>query len=89
MSLETERTIEERWNAGYYSQLEGATVLKFVGTDPEYASRGFPKFLAKLKTGEVVELVLSQDEEGNGGGFMFGLPDYTLPEFRKDLTTLG
>ena len=87
MSLETERTIEERWNKGYYSQLEGATILKFIGTDPEYASRGFPKFSAKLKTGEVVELVLSQDEEANGGGFMFGLPDYTLPEFRKDLTT--
>ena len=78
---------QERWNKGYYSQLEGATILKFIGTDPDdFGSRGFPQFLAKLKTGEVVELTLSQDEEANGGGFMFGLPDYTLPEFRKDLT---
>ena len=77
-----------RWNNGYYTQLEGATILKFKGTDPDdFGSRGFPQFIAKLKTGEVVELTLSQDEEGNGGGFMFGLPDYTLPEFRKDLTT--
>jgi hypothetical protein len=43
-------------------------------------------FLARLANGKHVELVLSQDEEGNGGGFMFGLPDYTLPEFRTDLT---
>jgi hypothetical protein len=45
-------------------------------------------FVARLANGELVELVLSQDEEGNGGGFMFGLPDYTLPEFRttKHLT---
>jgi hypothetical protein len=39
--------------------------------------------LAQLSNGEIVELVLSQDPEGNGGGFMFGLPDFTLPEFRK------
>jgi hypothetical protein len=42
-------------------------------------------FIAKLTNGELVELVLSQDEEGNGGGFMFGLPDFTLPEFRENL----
>jgi hypothetical protein len=84
--MEKYQIIEERWNAGYYAQLEGATILKFLGTEPEFASRGFPRFSAKLKNGEVVELVLSQDEEGNGGGFMFGLPDYTLPEFRTDLT---
>lgn len=77
-------TTQERWNEGYYKQLEGATILKFKGTDEdEYGGRGFPMFLAQLITGEHVELVLSQDEEGNGGGFMFGLPDYTLPEFRK------
>jgi hypothetical protein len=75
-------TTQERWNTGYYKQLEGATILRFKGTD----SDGFPMFLARLANGKHVELVLSQDEEGNGGGFMFGLPDYTLPEFRTDLT---
>lgn len=78
----TKDTTQERWNEGYYKQLEGATILRFKGTDPdEYGSRGFPMFVARLASGELVELVLSQDEEGNGGGFMFGLPDYTLPEF--------
>jgi hypothetical protein len=40
-------------------------------------------FLVKLANGQLTELVVSQDEEGNGGGFLFGLPDYTLPEFRR------
>lgn len=84
MTTKTEDTTQERWNAGYYSALNGATIIKFIGTDED----GFPMFLAKLSNGETVELVLSQDEEGNGGGFMFGLPDFTLPEFRttKHLT---
>jgi hypothetical protein len=79
----TKDTTQERWNQGYYKQLEGATILRFKGTDfDEFGgNRGFPMFVARLVTGELVELVLSQDEEGNGGGFMFGLPDFTLPEF--------
>jgi len=77
---------QERWNMGYYKQLEGATIIRFKGTDPDdFGGRGFPMFIAKLTNGELVELVLSQDEEGNGGGFMFGLPDFTLPEFRENL----
>lgn len=84
MTTKTKDTTEQRWNAGYYSALNGATIIKFIGTDEdEFGGTGFPKFLAKLSNGEVVELVLSQDPEGNGGGFLFGLPDFTLPEFRK------
>jgi hypothetical protein len=85
----TKDTTQERWDLGYYKQLEGATIVRFKGTDPDdFGGRGFPIFVARLANGELVELVLSQDEEGNGGGFMFGLPDYTLPEFRttKHLT---
>jgi hypothetical protein len=84
MTTKTKDTTEQRWNAGYYSALNGATIIKFIGTDEdEFGGTGFPKFLAQLSSGEIVELVLSQDPEGNGGGFMFGLPDFTLPEFRK------
>jgi hypothetical protein len=28
---------------------------------------------------------VSKDPEGNGGGFLFGLPDFTLPEFRENV----
>ncbi len=39
----TKDTTQERWNMGYYSQLEGATIIKFKGTDPDdFGSRGFP-----------------------------------------------
>ncbi len=78
----TKDNTQERWNAGYYSALEGATIVKFLGTDvDEFGGRGFPMFQVKLDNGEMVELVVSQDEEGNGGGFLFGLPDFTLPEY--------
>lgn len=85
--METKReNIQERWNAGYYSALNGATIIKFLRTDTdEFGGRGFPMFQVKLANGQLTELVVSQDEEGNGGGFLFGLPDYTLPEF-CDLT---
>jgi hypothetical protein len=84
MTTTTKDTTQQRWNAGYYSALNGATIVRFLGTDEdEFGGRGFPMFEVKLANGELVELVVSQDEEGNGGGFLFGLPDYTLPEFRK------
>jgi len=84
MTTTTKDTTQQRWNAGYYSALNGATIVRFLGTDEdEFGGRGFPMFEVKLANGELVELVVSQDEEGNGGGFLFGLPDYTLPEFQK------
>lgn len=77
-------TTQERWNQGYYSQLNGAKIMCFNGTDSDgFGGNGFPEFLVQLKSGEIVTLTLSQDEEGNGGGFLFGLPDFTLPEFSE------
>jgi hypothetical protein len=84
MTTKTKDTTEQRWNAGYYSALNGATIVGFVGTtEDEFGGRGFPQFMVKLANGEKVVIEISQDPEGNGGGFMFGLPDFTLPEFRK------
>ena len=76
---------QERWNEGYYSVLNGAKIIRFLGTVPEeFGGTGFPQFLVKLSTGEIIEI--SKDPEGNDGGFLFGLPDFTLPEFREGLT---
>ena len=77
--------IQERWNEGYYSVLNGAKIIRFLGTVPEeFGGNGFPQFLVKLSTGEIIEMEVSKDPEGNGGGFLFGLPNFTLPEFREN-----
>jgi len=34
---------------------------------------GFPAFTVLFKNGTVREIEISQDPEGNGGGFIFGL----------------
>jgi hypothetical protein len=84
MTTKTKDTTEQRWNAGYYSALNGATIVGFVGTTTDdFGGRGFPQFLVKLANGQKAVIEISQDPEGNGGGFIFGLPDFTLPEFRK------
>lgn len=62
------------WNS-YYSELEGATILKFVEMrSDEFGGSNFPVFLVKFSNGSTGEIEISQDEEGNGGGFIFGLP---------------
>jgi hypothetical protein len=59
----------------YYKSLEGATILKFVEMrgEAEYAD-GFPVFLVRFANGLESEIEISRDPEGNGGGFIFGLP---------------
>jgi len=34
----------------------------------------FPSFKVKFKDGSVSDIEISSDEEGNNGGFIFGLP---------------
>lgn len=60
----------------YYRQLEGATVVQFVGVIPDELEPyiAFPTLVVRLKDGSICELEISQDPEGNGGGFIFGLP---------------
>lgn len=62
------------WNK-YYSYFEGATILKFNGMidDDPTAHGAFPQFTVKFKDGTIGNIDISQDEEGNGGGFIFGL----------------
>lgn len=59
----------------YYSSLEGATIVKFVGMtgEDEYGTTPFPTFIVRFADGNLRQIEISQDEEGNGGGFVFGL----------------
>ena len=65
---------EERSNAfydRYYGQLEGATINRYLGMKD-----GFPVFEMLMDDGAhgyITQIEISQDPEGNGGGFIFGL----------------
>lgn len=54
----------------YYSQLVGAKIIGFRFVEDEYALDPFPVFTLRLG-GQTVDMSLSMDEEGNGGGFAF------------------
>jgi hypothetical protein len=56
---------ENTWLKKYVKHLEGKKILK-TGVNKE----GFPFFI--LDDGSEIEV--SRDEEGNGPGFLFGLP---------------
>ena len=67
----------------YYAQLEGAFIQRYGGINEE----GFPVFEIHLagdsrKLGSrKFTIEISGDEEGNHGGFIFGLP---VPEMGKE-----
>ena len=54
----------------YYAQLVGCKIVDFKFEEDEHALAPFPVFTLEL-AGQRVELALSMDEEGNGGGFGF------------------
>lgn len=59
----------------YYAQLEGARIVKFLGMrDDDFGGESFPAFQVIDSAGESWEIEISRDPEGNGGGFIFGLP---------------
>jgi len=72
-------TNEKKWLVKYY---EGAIGFKIVGAT--ISPDGFPQLICRRgrgKTGEEIKLEVSQDEEGNGAGFLFGLP---VPESKAE-----
>lgn len=61
----------------YYKSLEGATITKFIGMNDAEMGDGFPAFWVKFADGSEGAIEISQDPEGNGGGFIFGLQQPT------------
>ena len=58
----------------YYAQLEGAKIIRFNGwTKNSFGGSDFPSFDIVLQDGTSATIDISQDEEGNGGGYIFGL----------------
>ena len=64
----------KKWWAKYLSPLIGGEITE-VGTKSENdGDEYWPYLKVKTKDGRVIRLEVSQDEEGNGPGFLFGLP---------------
>lgn len=54
----------------HYKQLEGFTIIKFLGMSEDKDIDAFPQFL--ITNGkEELKIEVSRDPEGNGGGFLF------------------
>lgn len=62
------------WYSEYFGILVGATITGFEWAKDEDFQQYWPTFTIKLANGDTVSVELSQDEEGNGPGWLFGLP---------------
>lgn len=71
-----EQQEREHYNK-YYGQLVGATIVSAgVVAEDDFGSVNFwPTIAVKLANGMDIVLEVSQDPEGNGPGFLFGLPN--------------
>tara|TARA_R110000782_G_scaffold4046_2_gene14328 strand:+ start:892 stop:1086 length:195 start_codon:yes stop_codon:yes gene_type:complete len=54
----------------YFGQLVGCKIKGFHFEKDEWGGRDFPVFTL-ANSSEEIRFVISQDEEGNGGGFAF------------------
>jgi len=57
----------------YYNGLKGFKVESFFLNDTDKSIDAFPTFTLR-KGDQVLTIEISRDSEGNGGGFVFGLP---------------
>ena len=65
----------EEWAKNYYGQLVGYTIKEFKIEEDGYIDEDFdvqfPVFVLEKKGEEDIKISVSQDEEGNGSGFLF------------------
>jgi hypothetical protein len=55
----------------YYKQLIDYVVTRVEFEDDEFGGAPFPVLTMMHPSGDVVRVVVSSDEEGNGAGFLF------------------
>lgn len=76
-------TTQKDWYRRYYEGAVGLTIVAFTWKGEEDGEL-FPALVCKAPNGEIVVLEISQDPEGNGPGFVFGLPDPQPVKSGKD-----
>jgi hypothetical protein len=67
----------------YYSGAIGGRIVGIKVHDDEYSGELWPVIVIE-NNGETFECELSQDPEGNGPGFLFGLPQYSHSKLYMD-----
>ena len=59
----------------YYATLVGAEITRFSWSEPDpYSGDRWPQFRVQLRDGSQYDIEISRDPEGNGPGFIHGLP---------------
>lgn len=83
MGLHIRNEEDVKWYDRYFSSLVGCTIEKAVlEQDAEgWGDEWWPTLTCRSPTGKVFMVSVSQDEEGNGPGWLFGLP---TPEGEDD-----
>lgn len=69
------KTHEQRWTEKYLAPLVGCKIVAVRADADEDGLDPWPVILAETVDGVSYELEVSRDEEGNGPGFLFGLPN--------------
>lgn len=69
---------EIKYCEGYYASAVGLTIVAVEVKYDEYTNDVWTTLIAEDKKGNRFPLEISQDPEGNGPGFLFGLPNYTV-----------
>jgi hypothetical protein len=70
---------ERKWMIEYMTPLVGTTIIEVGVTEADEFGSAYPYFktrkpATKHSEAEEMTIEVSQDEEGNGPGFLFGLP---------------
>jgi hypothetical protein len=63
-----------KWGKKYFGGMVGLTIMD-VRMDVDEYGEVWPILIAQDKQGDKYTLEVSQDPEGNGPGFIFGLPE--------------
>jgi hypothetical protein len=71
-----DQIVSKKFYENYYGALDGAIITKVeIREDDDFGRTEYwPVFTVILANGFETELEISRDEEGNGPGFVFGLP---------------
>ena len=76
---------EKEWTKRYYGALVGGKITKI--SVKEDADGLWPVLHVTLPDGHDIEVEVSKDEEGNGPGFLFGLPLAPVEDEEQEVET--